>query len=591
MRRLSGLLVVAAATAACDRGPRAETVFAYPSATWFEDGWSYFQVAPGGGATLFGARFGFRLFTLPAGRENESGYRGTLDRVQAATFDHAGNLARLGSRELEAGWFVEASEGVVLSPIPAFAIPHWSPDGALVAYYRPGTNGVAVGEPEDPTFVELGAPVTGIGWTPAGDTVYALVFHDDGASSLVRITVPTGTAETVQRQLDAPARFNTIAARPGGRTVYLALAGAEPPDPEARHRPDADRDTDIFALDVASGALRAVAAEPGDDFYPQIVGDHLYWTHNEYRDQIAVLPAGGGEARAILDDAQIPYWSHDGAAIGYTFGGWRIADWGLNLDAGMVRVNDSAQAVSAPEPIIVGYHEDFTPAWSPDGRWLAYHSHRSDGPIPAYGAPGTTDDLYLKRAGEPGAEEIRLTDFGWEVGMADWSPDGRRLVFDSWERGGTAGVAHPWIATIDPASGKLVRAERIPLPPELTGTLLAAWSPTRDEIVLVQRIEGTRQALWLIAPDGADARRIHEFESTTYGGVDWTPDGDTLVFGGLAGGRMQLFALARQGGAARQLTNDAANLFHPQVSPNGRWIAATRASHVKQLRRLPLRSN
>jgi Tol biopolymer transport system component len=49
---------------------------------------------------------------------------------------------------------------------------------------------------------------------------------------------------------------------------------------------------------------------------------------------------------------------------------------------------------------------------------------------------------------------------------------------------------------------------------------------------------------------------------------------------------MQIFAVTRSGGAPRQLTEDPANLMHPQVSPDGRWIACTRMSQAKEIRRL-----
>jgi Tol biopolymer transport system component len=109
-----------------------------------------------------------------------------------------------------------------------------------------------------------------------------------------------------------------------------------------------------------------------------------------------------------------------------------------------------------------------------------------------------------------------------------------------------------------------------------------------DEIAFVQRIAGERQALWVVAPDGSGARRIVEFRSSTYGGLDWTPDGQRLVYAALADGRMQLFAVPGAGGTPERLTDDPANLIHPQVSPDGRWIAATRLERSKQLRRIPL---
>lgn len=566
-----------------------ETVYTLSPPTWFEDGWSYYEVAPDGWSTLFGARFGFQLIDLRARRESPVRYLGRLHDVSAAVFDRDGNLVRLGTLDGQTGWYVASGEGPPrLSPLPPDAVPRWSPDGSRVAYHRRAETGLFVGPPQRPNRYDLGA-VTGVSWSDSGEFVYALVLQADGLSSLMRVDVEDGTVETVAEGLDATPRFNSIGVSPDGRSLYVALAGDAAPDPEDRHRPDADRDMDIYRVDVETGGIEAVVTDAGDDFYPIVAGGHLYWTHNEIDDDVVVIPSAGGDARVVVEDAQIPYWSHDGGRIGFTYGGWRIADWALNLDAGTVEVDREARVRSDPVPIVVGYHEDFTPAWSPDGEWIAYHSHRSDGPVSGYSSEGSTDDIYLRRSSAPLDEEIRLTDFGWEVGMADWAPDGRRLVFDSWERGGAPGVAKPWIATIDAASGRLVGIDPLPLPDGFGGTLLAAWSPRDDRLAVVERIEGERQALWVLSVDGTTAERLLEFRSRTYGGVDWTPDAATIVYAALADGRMQLFAIPSGGGESRQLTHDDAGLIQPQVSPDGRWIAATRIDRSKELRRMQLR--
>jgi Tol biopolymer transport system component len=459
------------------------------------------------------------------------------------------------------------------------ATPKWSPDGSMVAYYRGLQRGLFVSRPEGTDHFDVGGFVTGVAWSPSGDVVFALVDHDDGVSSLVRLSVADHEVEALREGLDATNRYNSIGVSEDGELLYLALAGDAPPNPEARHQPDADRDTDIYELDLATGELRIAVQTAGDDFYPVVTGEYLYWTHNDLGDAVVVVPISGGEARVVVEDAQIPYWSADGSQIAFTYGGWRISDWGLNLDAGVVDVDGEMRATSEMTPIVVGYHEDFTPAWSPDGQWIVYHSHRSDGPTPFYAGAGSTDDLYLRHPSAPPEEEIRVTDFGWEVGMADWSPDGRQLVFDSWDRGGPPRVSKPWIATIDPATGRAL------MPEGVESSVLAAWSPLGGEIALVEKIEGSLHALWILSVDGARAQRLLEFRSSTYGGVDWTPDGGRLVFSALADGRMQLFVLPRAGGEPEQLTNDGASLIHPQVSPDGQWIAATRVHRAKELRR------
>ncbi|MGQ0704086.1 MAG: TolB family protein [Gemmatimonadales bacterium] len=559
--------------------------------TWFEDGWSHYRLSPDGRRALFGARFGLSVIDLEHGTVDTAAARGPLDVVWFATFDHRGALARVGAKGIDTAWFVEGHSGAEPAPLPAGVIPAWAPDGRTVAWFQFGTGDLVIGMLDSARRYALGGRISGIAWTAPGDAVLAMTYQPDGSSTLLRVG-QEDSVEVLARGLDAPPRFAVIGVAPNDHTFYLALASDTLPDNAARHRPDAARDTDIYAFDLATRRVRLVVDGLGDDFAPQVAGNFLYWTHNELRDDIVLIPVSGGDAQIVVENAEIPYWSPDGSRLAFTFGGWRIADWALNLDAAVVGIDSTGKRVSEPTPVVTGYHEDFTPAWSPDGRWMVYHSHRSGGPVPDYSAPGSTDDLYLRRDGAPMAEEIRLTDFGWEVGVADWAPDGRRLVFDSWARDGPPAQARPWIATIDPTSGRRHHFERLPIPPEVRGTLFLSWSPRadRDEIAFIAAGEGARQSLWITTPSGRGARKLLDFESATYGGLDWSPDGERIVFSGLAGGRMQLFEIARGGGAPRQLTRDPHGILHPQVSPDGRWIAASRIRRSMELRRIAVGS-
>ncbi len=570
--------------------PPGERVYADTLATWFEDvavtgtvsqDERWVVLADWRFRTLFD-RENNRLATF-----DEVAPEHDLDRIFGVRDAGGGRLALYGVRGDEVGWFLRTGEGTTYTGLTPDVAPSWSPDGESVAFVRGTLDTLFVragGELSSHAVARpAGAPV----WAPDASAAYLLGSGKDGTGVLFEIEPETGAVDRLREGLDIPVGASTLAFSADGDRVFLALAGTARPSPEARHDPAADRDLDIYALDLGSGALELVAATPQDDFAPVIAGNHLYWTRNADSDAVVVLPAGGGPSRVVAEGGSLPSWSPDGRRIAYTHGGG-LADGALSMDASVVAIDVEGNGAGDAEPIVAGVHEDFTPAWSPDGEWIAYHSHRSDGPVPYYAGESTTDDLYIRRPEAPLEEEIRLTDFGWEVGPVDWSPDGRRIVFDSWERGGRPGVSKPWIATIDPASGALVDLRRLPLPEGVDNATMGSWSPDGNRIAFDVRHGGNRHAIWVVSPQGTGAEKLAEFRSETYGGLDWSPDGSAIVYSALVGGRMQLLRVERAGGSPQVLTDGAANLLHPQISPDGRWISATRMVRVKEVRRMEI---
>jgi Tol biopolymer transport system component len=96
-------------------------------------------------------------------------------------------------------------------------------------------------------------------------------------------------------------------------------------------------------------------------------------------------------------------------------------------------------------------------------------------------------------------------------------------------------------------------------------------------------VSPTRHALWVVKADGSEGRKRVEYDMKTYGGLDWTPDGKSLVYAALAGGRMQIFTVGAGEGDPRPLTREDAHLFQPQVSPDGRLVASTRLRQAKEI--------
>ena len=559
-------------------------VLTYTSPMWYEETGRYFQLSPDGRSAIYGSGPRSRLYDVTSAAEISDAWHDSMDEVRGGAFEPSGALARIGSKGGSLAWYATTGSGLIRLDIPPTAIPEWAPNGSRVAYFTPGQTTVTIGQP--PGVITLDGAVNGLSWAPKGDALYAVVLHPSGLSSLVKIT-DDGSVSVIRAELDASPFFNSLAFSADGGTLFLALAGESTPDLKARHDPEAPhRDLDIYGLDLQTNTLRVSARLPGDDCCPYVAAGSLYWTHNDPRPEVVVFPSSGGEPHAVADHGFLPRWSRDGRQIAFTRAYYRLSDYGLDMDGWVVGVDSTGAVTSPAKSWIAGYGEDMGPVWSPDGHWVAYHSHRSSTPVPLYESPGRTDDIWLMLAA--GGPEIRLTDFGFEVGPPDWSPDGHHLIFDSWDKDGAPRFAKPWITTIDPSSGRSLESKRMALPKGVAGIAGEAWSPRGDDIAFIERIDDMKRALWLSHSDGRGARKLVDFSSYTLGGVAWTPDANELLYSALADDRMQIFAISRNGGTPRQITRGDVNLMHPSVSPDGRLVAASKVPWHKELWRIKL---
>lgn len=589
-----------ATNAAPAMGMPGDLVLELPSNQWFEGPLERIAVSADGNWALVkrrDAKTDLQLYSLRTGQPDQRTVIADLNRVDGAVFcgrwDPLGTdgLARLGERTVEDGWFITRNDSEQLSLVPADAIPVCATDTSEVAYYRPNA-------PQQSIFIDLNGNVRGYGisghvtaatFSPDGNYLYALLFLTSGQSVLIRIDAHTGRSSVVASHLDASPLSEHISISADARTLYLALGSDGVPNNVARQNPEANHWLKIYALDLGTGARKDLVDTPGEDNdEPTIAGDSLYWVHTEYNDSIVLVPSIGGQGKQIVAEGQLPMWSPDSKRIGYFYGGARLADWGLDLDDAVVSIDAQGNRASDPAVIVSGYGEDFSPAWSPDGKWIAFHSHRSLIPTPQYGDPNSTDDVYLRRADDVHAPEIRLTDFGWETGPAYWSPDGKKLLFSSWDRNGQPGIDKLWAVTLDPATGNVVSTTMVDVGSQIRSVSWAAWSPDGTQIAIEDNRGGEDRTLWVVRADGSHPQKVLDYKGTTYDGVDWMSDGATIVYSALVNGHLQIFAVPRIGGVPRQLTFDSGNLLHPKVSPDGRWIACTRIVQSKQIWRRKL---
>ena len=154
-----------------------------------------------------------------------------------------------------------------------------------------------------------------------------------------------------------------------------------------------------------------------------------------------------------------------------------------------------------------GVRDIDAPAWSPDSRWLAF---AKGGVVDCF--PGRRA-LYLMRA--DGTHLRRLTHDRKCYAHPTWSPDGKRIAYDS------AGTI--WVMNRNgTARHRLTR-------PGVPGADLPAWSPNGHTIAF--RV-GDPGVIWLMNADGRNQRPLTKFRGLNGGDGDpsWSPSGKWVAF-------------------------------------------------------------
>jgi Tol biopolymer transport system component len=590
MRARSGLAILAFAGAAC--GPPAdpaavaagafsasEVVFEARPASWFEHLTDGARVAPDGRSLIYGSGKRALVMRLDDGRAS---VLPAPSAPASRTVFGPGGVVRMQQRDGVTAWRQDGSETRV--HLPSDVVPAWTSDGRRLATFNSAPPAAEL--TVDGVTHAVAGHLLSVEWMPDGQRLVTLSRAADDTVTLGSLDPATSTFRVVARDLDGDVYPAQFAVTPDGAGAVLALVSGQAADPRSRHDPAADRDLDLWRVDLATGQRTPVVQTPGDDFSPSFADGHLYYVHAEVTPSVVVVPIAGGDARAVVSPGELPYWRPDGRQLAFTVGGWRLRDVALPLDVHVVDMDANASPFGQPRPFITGFHEDFSPAWSPDGRWLAFHSHRSPTPVTSYFGSGSTDDIWLARADAPADTERRLTDFGHEAGMADWAPDGRRLAFVSHPAPGLSSL-RTYIVSIDSDSGRSTGTSVLPLPDGVLSTETVAWSPDGQKLAVESKTAGPNHALWLLDLARGTGRALLQYPSPTFGGVDFTPDGRSVVFGALVGDSMQVRAFDLESSAVRTLTRAADGAFLPQVSPDGRWVAATSMRHQRQVRRQP----
>ncbi len=418
-------------------------------------------------------------------------------------------------------------------------------------------------------------------FSPDGNTLAFLYPETEDNLILTSYHIKDKKSETLAHHLDGSENSRIGFTSDGGH-ILLSLAGKDPAKLESKHEPYADRDMDIFAVETGTGNIFSVMSEESDDLLVGVDDDKVYWNISKPLVKSVLVSYPEGKITPLISQQSLlPSWHPKGKTIALVYGDWRLADSPLNWDLGVVEINKSGKVTGELSPLINGFHEDFGLSWSPDGRWIAYQSHRSKEPVMYYSSENSTDDIYLKPA--DGGKEIRLTDFCRDTWVPDWSPDGKSIVFCASDRNTGEGRMKPWILAIDD-NGKVNQTQPL-IADEIPGEVFSAmWSPDGEKLALEVSDRTENRSIWLVNRDGENAKHLISYKGLTLvSGLDFTPDGKEIIFSAYDGSHHQLFQIPVNGGEKKRITSGPYDIIFPQVSPDGQNIAATVFRNTKQL--------
>ena len=314
-------------------------------------------------------------------------------------------------------------------------------------------------------------------WSPDGRTVYFLSTRS-GSSQVWTLPLDGGEAQ----QLTAlPLDVGSFVLSPDGRWLALSMEvfpGATPEETRKR--------LDETAAGKATGRIH----------------DRLFFRHwdswaDGRRSHIFVMPASGGTPLDVMKDMDAdapskPFggsseytFTPDGRAI--VFGArnaGREEAWSTNFDLFVAPIDGSA----APRNLTSANPAwDAHPAFSPDGRTLAYTAMQR---------PGYEADRFriVLRAWPEGTERVLTESWDRSAGELAWSDDGKTLFTTSDDLGNHS------LFAIDVASGKVrtVVGKGHVASPQVNGSRL---------VFLLDSLRGPAE-LYSTRADGADTKRL-----------------------------------------------------------------------------------
>jgi Tol biopolymer transport system component len=257
------------------------------------------------------------------------------------------------------------------------------------------------------------------------------------------------------------------------------------------------------------------------------------------QDQVYSVDPDGSDFTLLVEgnNSSAGQWSYDGSRI--TVGNDVLGQAIFDFDTGVLTSLDlGAQYPDLFLPC---------PVWSPDDKRLACEGGSLTDP--------SLNGIYTVRSSDGGGLQRVTSDPGGDC-PSDYSPNGKRIVFERWS------VGEFFTVKLDGSGLRQITPDGMTLT-ECNGS----WSPQGNEILFSAHVPNAdyRSTTWVVHSDGTGLRQIpipgcggpfSDPTSISCFSPSWSPDGQKIVFVRLpAGGQRDLYTVNADGSDLFQVTN------------------------------------
>ncbi len=393
-------------------------------------------------------------------------------------------------------WVVPALGGVARRLATDANFPVWHPDGKRIAYVT-GTEGHRA-------ILEIPA---------AGGDPKPLLAGSDSRWEVVKV------------QYSPDARWLSLGTVDPEKILLLSLtAGAKPKEllNASTHVWDPTGERLYYLRREALGGTRLEAVRVGAD------------------GSLASAPETIGVMTGILRDMSI---SSDGRSLSVS-----EVEGSMNLT--LLPLQPGGGAPAGPEvQLTSGQAIDRYPAFSPDGKRIAYTSNRL-GP----------QEIWILEIATRQLQRLPVPEGYVNVSLPYWSPDGHKIALSPI---GADGKRSLWLVALDGSEAK----ELVPPTRDLgssrfsrDGRKLLYYVRSEEHLQVFEVDLATRQT-----------RQITSSSSDKWP-EEWSHDGRWLLYTSTAEGTTQVWRMNAETGKEEQLTFGHERVRHANYSPDGKWI-------------------